>query len=488
MYVRKVNHPFFAALLLGALVTPLWSQKTTESWPEHIQLVLDNTRPLQCDRGRRLPLYLWPAMNPGPLSPDRAEALVHALDRRGVGLVCTWRPDRRQDCLAECLPMARAQKKLGLRININANPCLYSFFDDTPQTAHQDEKGQPFWDRSFANKKIGCPFTLRPRRAVIRERIVWYAEAYAREGLAPGFVFADWEIDGPLEWNEAWEHAKKCRRCRQHIPQIDANFLQFQKILRDLRSDLQWDVYARPLRDRFPAVLVGNYAVYPHDGYRYWYDYFEKVQPGLPALVEQKARYRHWANEFEKTGFTFAMPTVYPWSWTWHWYDYESADYRWFYNLLKVASNAARHTPSDVPLVPFVHWHTVMVGDEADRRGVRQFSEKNYRELLWHMLLRGHDTFFLWCSSSERLREVRLLHPVWAAAQQYGEFLDRGVPVNYEVPPQPGPVVSGLRLGNRLLIRRTDFTDHSQPIDLTVAGRPVSVPPAPGECRIITLE
>ena len=105
------------------------------------------------------------------------------------------------------------------------------------------------------------------------------------------------------------------------FPQMD-NFLQYQQVLRDLRSDLQRDAYAEPLLARFPAALVGNYAIYPHNGFRYWYDYFEKSVQGQPALVDQKARYRHWANEFESTGYTFAMPVVYTWSWTYHWYDF----------------------------------------------------------------------------------------------------------------------------------------------------------------------
>jgi hypothetical protein len=31
---------------------------------------------------------------------------------------------------------------------------------------------------------------------------------------------------------------------------------------------------------RFPGVLVGNYVVYPHNGFRYWYDYFEGFVEG----------------------------------------------------------------------------------------------------------------------------------------------------------------------------------------------------------------
>jgi hypothetical protein len=68
-----------------------------------------------------------------------------------------------------------------------------------------------------------------------------------------------------------------------------------------------------------------------------------------------------------------------------------------------------------VPPVTFVHYTTTAPPRNADP-AVRQFSESAYRELLWHMLLRGHDTFFLWCPPQEIAREVRPLHEVWTAA------------------------------------------------------------------------
>ena len=231
----------------------------------------------------------------------------------------------------------------------------------------------------------------------------------------------------------------------------------------------------------------------PHDGWRYWYDYFEKYVPGQPALKDQKAFYRHWANDFEDTRFTVAMPVIYPWSWTWNWYDFEPGDYRWFYNGLLEASSVGKHTPPGIPIIAFVHWHTVDVG-LSEREGgappgaqpARQMSENTYQELLWHMLLRGTDTFFLWCTERENQKEVQLLHPVWAAAQAYGEFLEKGVPINFDVPAKPGPVVSGLRLGRRALVRRTDFGGEKDPVAVEVAGRKLMVPAAAGQCQILT--
>ncbi len=454
-------------------------------WPAHIQRVLDTVPPLKYRRGRRLPLYLWPAMDPGRLSQTDADWLVRELDRRGVGLVCRWDWSQKEQSLADALVVARAQHRRRLLVNIDATSCLYAFFDGDPRTAHVDAEGQPFWDTSFGPPHIGCPFAIDYRRPAIRERIEWFADAYLREGLKPGFVFADWEVDGPMEWNGAWEASKRCRRCRERMPEID-NFLAFQKTLRDLRADLQHDVYAEPLRRRFPDVLVGNYAVYPNDGFRYWYDYFETEDPTAPGLSDQRARYRHWASEFEASGYTFAMPVVYTWERIWNWFDYEPGDYRWFSNMLRVASNAGRHTPAGVPVISFVHWHTTAPSDPPNP-SVQQMSESAYQELLWHMLLRGIDGFFLWCMPDEQVKEMSLLHPVWAAAQEYGDFLDHGVPVCFDVPMRPAPVVSALLWGDRLLARRTDYGTAGDPVELMVYGRPIRIPASPGRCQLLSV-
>jgi hypothetical protein len=282
----------------GAAAVPSESNPSPPGWPKKIQAVLDNAKPLAFPRAKRLPIYLWPAMDPGTLSDARAEELVRELDRRGIGLVASWSADKNEESLAAALAVARAQKKLGLAVSVNATSLLYSIFDGDPRTAHIDAEGKPFFDDSFGkDHKIGCPFALDFRLPVIRERVEYFVRAYERAGVPVDFIWADWEIDGPLEFNRAHAAALRCRRCREHIPDI-GNFLSFQKTVRDIRSRVQSIVYAGPVREAFPKVLVGNYAVYPHDGFREWYDYFEFYVDGQPYIADQRAKYRHWANEF----------------------------------------------------------------------------------------------------------------------------------------------------------------------------------------------
>lgn len=442
--------------------------------PPSVRVVLENTEPLQHSRGDRLPLFVLPIS--GSLAgcdDQQAEQALSELDRRGIGYTIDWHPGRFEESVTEGLRIARLQQQLGQPVGVNANSCLYSFFDGSPETLHVDEQGQTFAEESFGNP-IGCPFALEHRIPVIKERVEQFLRAYHEAGIAVDFIFADWEIDGPIEWNDAWAGCKRCTRCREQIANID-DFRAFQTRLREIRSELQRVAFGDNVRAYFPEALVGNYGVTPHGGLRHWYDYFERETPEAPVVRDQKAPYREWAHEFDATGYTFAMPVVYTWYPTFGWYDFADADYRWFYNMLLVGSDAGQYTPTETPIITFVHW-TTTAPPENPEPAVPQFSAQAYQELLWHLLLRGHDAFFLWCQQDELADEVRLVHEVYADALEHRGFLERGVPVSFDVPKQPGSVVSGLRIGDQVLVRRTDFGDASdEPLGLAVEDGEVAV-------------
>ena len=84
------------------------------------------------------------------------------------------------------------------------------------------------------------------------------------------------------------------------------------------------------------------------------------------------------------------------------------------------------------------------------------------------MLLRGNSSFFLWCAPGEMNEELPLVHGVYGAAHQFREFLLHGTPVTFEVPEAEGPVVSALRLRDRLLVRRSDFSGSGTPATLSI--------------------
>jgi hypothetical protein len=453
---------------------------------EIVDTVLANTQPLQHPRGGRLPLYVWAIVGVGTDDDQEARERIRRLDERGIAVISSWDHRCKAQSLSDGLRIGALQQELGLRVNVNANRLLHRFCNGDPRTAHVTDAGEPFFDRSFdVNVVMGCPFALRFRYPEIEARIASFARAYKEAGVEIDFIFADWEIDGAIEWNGAWESSKRCSRCRTKIPDIH-DFSSFQRAVREIRSEMQRETYTRVIQDLFPDALIGNYAVYPHNGFRYWYDYFEEFVEGAPHQVDQRARYRQWYPEFPLTGYTCAMPVVYTWYPTCGWYEYENPDYRWFYNMLLVASNAGEHTPPGIPGISFVHWHTTSPPPSPDP-AVRQFSERGYQELLCHMLLRGTSTFFLWCVRHELAREVRLVHQVYADSLRFKEFLDDGEPILFDVPRTEGPVLSALRLKDRLLVRRTDFTDYLEPVSLRVGERVVNVPRVEGESQVLTL-
>ena len=493
MHTREVEQVprhltlYLTIIIMGAMLALMASTAGAQRMTDEqvLKAVIEGVTPLPEALGDRLPirgsrLEAW-------LPADDAEALtfLQALADRGIGLSPRWNPSKRDDSIAESLRMARLQTQLGLPVSVHASRCIYSFFDGSEETAHIADDGTSFFDDSFGSRKMGCPFRLEQRKEPIRQQFIPFLEAYKQAGLTIDFIYVDWEVDGPIEWNGAWESSKRCRVCREHIPDIN-NFASFQAALRQIRSELQRQCYADVVKGYFPEVLVSNYSVNPHDGWRYWYDYYEKLPEGAPFEADQLAKYRPWCHEFEPCGYTFANPVCYTWYDTWSWYPgFASDDYRWLYNMLKVATNACQNTPQSVPVVTWVHWHTT--AQPADTPPVPQMSEGAYKELLWHMLLRGTDGLMMWCTGEETVKEVQLISEVLGQALAYREFLDQGEPVLFDVPPEPGAVVSALRLGNRFLVRRSDFAEIAGPVNVTIGDATVAVPSAPGQCQVIEL-
>ena len=93
----------------------------------------------------------------------------------------------------------------------------------------------------------------------------------------------------------------------------------------------------------------------------------------------------------------------------------------------------------------------------------------------------------MWCPKKEAPKEIRLVHQVYAQAQRYGRFLSEGKPILFDVPKQPGIIISALKLKDRLLVRRTDFKKTGKPVEITVGDKKIKVQDTPGRCQILSL-
>jgi len=471
---------------LSAIKT--FSQNIPQDIPGNIRVLLDTLPPLSNDRQNRPLLYQYSVGDLSNLPGEDAKWVIRELAKRGVGVITFWQKGEAMESrIEEGIRIAKIQKELGLPVAVDATRILYRFYDGTSSTAHINEEGKAFFDSSFAGRTMGCPFTLQKRMPVIKSRVSAYVEAYQAAGVNIDIVTADWEIDGPHEWNQAWKNSRQCVRCRENIQNIE-DFKSFQATLRSLRSKLIKKSYTRPILQRYPEALITNYAYYPHDGWRYWYDYFESPQPKLPHRRDQQALYRPWYDEFTETGLTMAMPVTYTWYPIYKWYPQYSSDYRWFYNMLKVGSNAAKSNPSGIPIATFVHWHTTSPPANPDP-SVQQMSRESYKELLWHLLLRGHDRLYSWCRRNELATEMSLLQEVYDESLKYDEpWFRSGRPITFEVPSQEKSVISGLKWNDCFLVRRTDFTDSKKTITLDLDEGELIVPYKPGTCQVLSIE
>lgn len=281
----------FTFLAMSSFSHTTNAQQIPSDIPDNIRVLLDTLPPLPREVGNRELLYQYSVGDLSGLSEKDATRVIEELAKRGVGVITFWTTGESR--IEEGIRIARIQERLGLSVVADATGLLYGFYDGTPATAHIDEHGNAFFDSSFAGRAMGCPFTLPDRVPVIRSRVEAYVTAYHQAGVALDMVTADWEIDGPHEWNQAWANARRCVRCREHIPNI-GDFRAFQATLRSLRSCLIRTSYTRPILQRYPDALVTNYATYPNNGRRYWYDYFESPQPALPHRRDQQAIYRPW--------------------------------------------------------------------------------------------------------------------------------------------------------------------------------------------------
>ena len=116
----------------------------------------------------------------------------------------SWNPNDRAQTLAEGLRIAAMAPRCGLPVAVDATACLDGFFNGDSSTLHVDDQQQPFADLSFdPGRKMGCPFALEERVPVMRERTEFFVRQYAAAGASLDFIFADWEIDGPLDRTEA---------------------------------------------------------------------------------------------------------------------------------------------------------------------------------------------------------------------------------------------------------------------------------------------
>ncbi|MEW6358826.1 MAG: hypothetical protein AB1696_21010 [Planctomycetota bacterium] len=476
---------FVLSLILAFTLTAQEKKKPLRlTMDEKLDLTLKNTEPLKFPRGDRLPLFFWHTHTPGDLcggDEAKIEETLKALDARALPVVHVWRhnpqPEKRRPVMEQCIKLGKIQNRLGLPVYAFAGNTGDGFYKDE-NTWHIDADGNRFPDTTHVEKmKLGCPF-VKDGWPAVQDQVREWAKCYKDNGVALDGVWFDWEFQGPSEWNGAWEMCRKCVRCQKELGEEGLkDFSVFQKSIREIRSAMQ-KLFVDAIHELFPKATVANYGCYPMGEYRYWYDFYEKYVDGAPAKRVQGAIYRKWfRDEFALTGFDIGMPVVYGWGWTYGWFDYADTDFRWFQNMLSVFSNCAANRPKAVPIINFINRFVELDSMPKDTVPI---SEEKYKELLWHLWLRGTDGMYIWSRNEDLLRELVPVHSTYASALEYKDLLSKGEPLIFDVPEKEGPVLSAIHLGDRLLVRRTDFGKPPSTEDafIEVGGKKVSVPAA----------
>ena len=232
------QRPYLLMLWVVSLLSIATTTKlAAEELPRNLRVVLDATHAVQHSRSGRLPLYVLPISGSLKGTSDKlASDALQQLDRRAIGYSVDWQHTEFEESLREGLRIAKMQRELGQPVAVNANACLYSFFDGSEDTLHVDQSGNRFADNSLGGK-LGCPFAIEHRVPIIKWRVEKFLRAYKQAGVDIDFIFADWEIDGPIEWNDSWATHKRCTRCRSRISMIE-DFRVFQSKLRSIRSQI----------------------------------------------------------------------------------------------------------------------------------------------------------------------------------------------------------------------------------------------------------
>ncbi len=152
----------------------------------------------------------------------------------------------------------------------------------------------------------------------------------------------------------------------------------------------------------------------------------------------------------------------------------ELADQVYFHLMLRTVSTCNANKASGKRSIPYVGQS---VYDNPDPKYRFAMTRPVWRELLWHIWMRGADGMYFFnlgypgsnVTAAFSFQSVEDGRAILNELLAMREFLDKGEPMNFQYPPMfaTEPVWSGLRLPDRCLIRAFSPTPQTQQIKLT---------------------
>ena len=401
------------------------------SWYE---AVVKNIPPLKHARGSRWPLIAWENFSTEPQKPEFYQALL----ARGLAEHIRLEPKQIDTALA----IQRAGSPV-IVLEGAGGPFPASLAGDPSLWAHQFDAGY-----KPKGEVRPCP-SLHAGWAIFAERLRETLRHFKQKGVVIDAVWNDWEND-PLYGPDRYEQARHCKRCREILP---AKTLDSERHFTDYTVRVFYDLfgayYAAPVLEFYPQVL-GHQLARP------------AVDAREPAArLEQRTGPRPNAPVGHRLEPDRLRGRV---------VDLEGAK-----QVRKARPGARRPGLHQRPLAAgLAHLEThpplgsgkridplgLPLGLRAAGARIPVMSRERYREVLRHLWLRGVAAMQVFAPRMKSYEDMALPEiedavAIYDEMLAFREFLDKGEILTYDVPHEQddGVVWSGLRLGNRAVVR-----------------------------------
>jgi hypothetical protein len=401
------------------------------SW---FEAVLERVRPLKHERGSRWPLITWEGFSFAPQEPKFYQQLLE----RGLAQHIRLDPGMIETALA----IQRAGSPV--IVMEGASGAFPAPLAGEPSVwAHQFDDG--YKPKEYTRP---CP-AIHTGWAKNADRLREILRQFSQKQVQIDAVWTDWEND-PLYGEDRYEQARHCKRCRDLLPRkVLATRQDFVGYCSRKFYDLFGAYYVAPVLEVYPKCSVTNWMAVlstPEEPQISWSGRRSNVH--APPLV------------------TAWNPTAYgAASWAWKsrpkddTLDQEHVDQFYTNLLLRQTSLAGKLSERWAPEKKSIPWVTRWVS-EPPETAYPVMTRERYREILRHLWLRGVEGMQVFSPRMKGFEDMALPE-VEDAVAAYDEmlafrgFLEDGDVLNYEVPrPQDDGVVwSGLRLGDRAVIR-----------------------------------
>jgi hypothetical protein len=281
-----------------------------------------------------------------------------------------------------------------------------------------------------------------------------YMQKLKQAGVTVNGFFSDQESH-PHPFNYIYQHQKQNFAADYPPGTFDSEQAFFNYVLGVLRPKYFADCYAEPVLSVFPHALVGNYDDTVATPARPFIE-----TNGFPNYVRNIGRLNTLMPSVYAN--TTHLPRYYNADWP---VNQENVDEVFFHFMLMAMSTALANKQPGQKAVPYVSDNCPDLNLRGSRFFSYRMSEGVYKEFLRHSLLRGADTFFYYScgptpgvpnsAAGDILQSVEYTRAVYDQMLEYRQFLDEGVPMNFEVPVvrSRGVVWSGRRWKDQALVR-----------------------------------